>query len=145
MNTDIKKTWQNTHKSVSKLHSESKLWLSELAFIKDEIRFLNHLLSAKYLDCLFEGLAKRIEILTKKMEIENKLGPILYDSIDKHELLLADLIEHNNLISNINYIEQHKRLKKETEIYIKKYKHLKKQIFEVVEKVMKKKNIKKLL
>jgi len=144
MNTNIKKTWQNTHKSVSKLHSESKLWLSELAFIKDEIRFLNHLLSAKYLDCLFEGLAKRIEILTKKMAIENKSGLLLSDSIKKHELLLTDLIEHNSLISNINYLEQHKKLEKEVEIHIKKYRNLKKQIFEVVEKVMKKKNIKKL-
>lgn len=144
MNTDIKKTWQNTHKSVSKLHSESKNWLSELAFITDEIRFLKHLLSGKYLDCLFEGLAKRIEILTKKMDIENKSGLVISDSINKHELLLADLIERNNLITNINYLEQHKKLEKEVEIHIKKYKNLKKQIFEVVDKVMKKKNIKKL-
>ena len=144
MNTNIKKTWQNTHKSISKLHGETKNWLSELAFIKDEIRFFNHLLSANYLDCLFEGLAKRIEILTKKMAIENKSGLLLSDSIKKHELLLTDLIEHNSLISNINYLEQHKKLEKEVEIHIKKYRNLKKQIFEVVEKVMKKKNIKKL-
>ena len=144
MNTDIKKTWQNTHKSVSKLHEESKIWLSELAFITDEIKFLNHLLSAKYLDCLFEGLAKRIEIITKKMDNENKSGLVISDSINKHELLLADLIERNNLLTNINYLEEHKKLEKEVEIHVKKYRNLKKQIFEVVDKIMKKKNIKKL-
>jgi hypothetical protein len=35
-------------------------------------------------------------------------------------------------------------LQKEVEFYIKKYKNLKKQIFEVIEKVMRKKNIKKI-
>ena len=90
------------------------------------------------------GLSKRIEIFTKKLEVEQKTGTVLIDSFKKHEIVLADLIENNNLITNINYIEQHKTLENEIEIYLKKYKNLKKQIFEVVEKVMRKKNIKKI-
>lgn len=144
MTTTIKKTWSNTRKSVSELHEESKNWLSELAFIRDEIKFLNHLLSEKYIDYLFAGLGKRIEIFTKKMKVEDASGEILSETINKHELLLAELIEHNNLLTNINYIDQHKNLEKEIEIYMKKYKNLKKQIFEVVEKVMRKKNIKQI-
>ncbi|MBI9040545.1 hypothetical protein [Lutibacter sp.] len=144
MTTTIKKTWSNTRKSVSELHEESKNWLSELAFIRDEIKFLNHLLSEKYIDYLFAGLGKRIEIFTKKMKVEDASGEILIETINKHELLLAELIEHNNLLTNINYIDQHKKLEKEIEIYMKKYKNLKKQIFEVVEKVMRKKNIKQI-
>lgn len=144
MATDIKKTWKNTQKSISKLHEESKTWLSELAFIHDEIKFLNHLLSAKYIDYLFAGLAKRIEIFTKKLIVEDSSGEDLINRINKHELLLAELIEHNNLITNINYIDQHKNLAIETDIYFKKYKNLKKQIFDVVEKVIREKNIKKI-
>jgi hypothetical protein len=144
MTTTIKKTWSNTRKSVSELHEESKNWLSELAFIRDEIKFLNHLLSEKYIDYLFAGLGKRIEIFTKKMKVEDASGEILSETINKHELLLAELIEHNNLLTNINYIDQYKNLEKEIEIYMKKYKNLKKQIFEVVEKVMRKKNIKQI-
>lgn len=144
MTTTIKKTWSNTRKSVSELHEESKNWLSELAFIRDEIKFLNHLLSEKYIDYLFAGLGKRIEIFTKKMKVEDASGEILIETINKHELLLAELIEHNNLLTNINYIDQHKKLEKEIDIYMKKYKNLKKQIFEVVEKVMRKKNIKQI-
>lgn len=144
METKLNKTWKNNQKSISKLHDESKNWSSELAFINDEIKFLNHLLSAQYIDYLFAGLSKRIEIFTKKMEIEKQSGVTLQHLINKHELLLTDLIEHNNLIANINYIDEHKKLEKEILIYLKKYKNLKKQIFEVVEKVMRKKNIKKL-
>jgi hypothetical protein len=78
------------------------------------------------------------------MTIEDTSGEILITEINKHELLLAELIEHNNLITNINYIDLHKKLQKEVEVYLKKYKNLKKQIFEVIEKVMRKKNIKKI-
>ena len=126
------------------MHNESNNWVSEVEFILDEIRFLNHLLSVKYIDYLVAGLSKRIEIFTKKLEVEQKTGTVLIDSFKKHEIVLADLIENNNLITNINYIEQHKTLENEIEIYLKKYKNLKKQIFEVVEKVMRKKNIKKI-
>lgn len=145
MTLESKKIWTNSRKSISMLHTESKNWISEIDFILDEIRFLKHLLSAKYIDYLFAGLAKRIEIFTKKLEVEKETSTLLKESIQKHEILLTDLIEHNNLISNINYIEQHKTLNKEIEIYLKKYKNLKKQIFDAVEKVMRKKNIKKLL
>ncbi|SFS59651.1 hypothetical protein [Lutibacter maritimus] len=144
MTTEIKKNWLNTQKSISKLHEESKVWISELAFTRDEIRFLTHLLSKQYIDYLYAGLGKRIEIFTKKMTIEDTSGEILITEINKHELLLAELIEHNNLITNINYIDQHKKLQKEVDVYLKKYKNLKKQIFEVIEKVMRKKNIKKI-
>ncbi len=144
MTTETKKGWKNNQKSIADLHNESNNWVSEVEFILDEIRFLNHLLSVKYIDYLVAGLSKRIEIFTKKLEVEQKTGTVLIDSFKKHEIVLADLIENNNLITNINYIEQHKTLEKEIEIYLKKYKNLKKQIFEVVEKVMRKKNIKKI-
>lgn len=145
MTLEAKRVWKNNQKSISMLHNESKNWVSEIVFIRDEIRFLNHLLSAKYIDYLFAGLAKRIEIFTKKIDIEKKSGEVLEATINKHEILLTDLIEKNNLLSNINYIEQHKILENEINIYLKKYKNLKKQIFEVVEKVMRKKNIKKIM
>ncbi|MBP8791858.1 MAG: hypothetical protein KBH29_01620 [Lutibacter sp.] len=144
MTTETKKGWKNNQKSIADLHNESNNWVSEVEFILDEIRFLNHLLSVKYIDYLVAGLSKRIEIFTKKLEVEQKTGTVLIDSFKKHEIVLADLIENNNLITNINYIEQHKTLENEIEIYLKKYKNLKKQIFEVVEKVMRKKNIKKI-
>ena len=144
MTTETKKGWKNNQKSIADLHNESNNWVSEVEFILDEIRFLNHLLSVKYIDYLVAGLSKRIEIFTKKLEVEQKTGTVLIDSFKKHEIVLADLIENNNLITNINYIEQHKTLENEIEIYLKKYKNLKKRIFEVVEKVMRKKNIKKI-
>jgi hypothetical protein len=140
-----KKTKQYTEKSIDELHSESKLWISEIAFIRDEIRFLSHLLSAKYIDYLYEGLSSKIENFTKKMTEEINSGKILVDSIETHELLLPELIEKDNLINNIQYQESHTKLKNAVEIYLVQYKILKKQIFEVVEKVMQKKNQKKLV
>lgn len=141
---ETKDTWQNSQKSIEELHEESKTWVSEIDFVNDEIKFLNHLLSVNYINTLHEGLSKRIEIFTKKMKLENEAGILLLKELANQELILLDLIEKNTISSNIKYLETHKKLEKQISLYLLKYKQLKKQIFEVVEKTMKKKHQKKI-
>ena len=68
MKGKILKDWQNREKSVQELHNDSKLWISEINFINDEIRFLEHLLSATYIDCLAAGLYQKIEEIVHKLK-----------------------------------------------------------------------------
>ena len=93
MDTKTKKIWTNNQKSIEDLHEESKTWVSEINFVDDEINFLNHLLSVKYIDTLYEGLSKKIEVFTKKMKQVKEEGKSLLKVITTHELLLAELIE----------------------------------------------------
>lgn len=144
MKTQNKKDWLEREKSIEELHYNSTEWISEIDFINDEIRFLIHLLSSKYIDYLEAGLSKRIEIFSKKLLKEKTAGKTLRDLIYKHEIVLANLIETNSDASTMNYLDTYKKLEIEVETYFKKYKNLKKRIFEVVEKVMKRKNQKKL-
>ena len=65
MKNKILKDWQNRVKSVEELHNDSKEWISEINFIRDETRFLEHLLSANYIDCLSAGLNKKIDFNLK--------------------------------------------------------------------------------
>jgi len=145
MKSKIIKDWQNREKDAQELHNDSKLWLSEIDFISDEIRFLEHLLSAKYIDCLSAGLYQKIEEFVYKISEQKKVGETIRIVINEQETILLDLIQKNNVNSNKNYLENHKKLEFEVNYYSKKYKRLKRQIFEIVENVMKNKDRKKLV
>ncbi|WP_372766578.1 hypothetical protein [Lutibacter sp.] len=144
MKTKIKKDWFGREKSTEELHHDSKLWMSEIRFIKDEIRFLEHLLSANYIDCIAIGLHKKIEESVNQISTEKKVGTTLINLINEHEKILSELIKNESATSNTNFIENHKKLEIEVNAYINKYKDLKQQIFKIVENVMRKKEQKKL-
>lgn len=144
METKKKKDWFGREKSVDELHHDSKVWVSEINLIKDEIRFLKHLLSENYIDFLAAGLHKKIEDSVKQISLQKNIGTTLLELINSKEKTLSELIKQNSVTSNQNYFESHKKLEKEVGVYVKKYKDLKQHIFKVVEEVMKKKDQKKL-
>ncbi|HCE55876.1 MAG TPA: hypothetical protein DER05_13125 [Lutibacter sp.] len=144
MKTKMKKDWFGREKSVDELHHDSKIWVSEINLIKDEIRFLEHLLSANYIDFLVAGLHKKIEDSVKQISVQKNIGTTLLDVINSQNKILAKLIKYESVSGNKNYLESHKQLEIEVTNYIHKYKELKQRIFKVVENVMKKKDQKKL-
>lgn len=144
MKTKVKKDWFDREKNTEELHQDSRLWVSEIHFIKDEIRFLEHLLSANYIDFLAKGLHKKIDESVKQISVEKDVGTALLGLINDHEKILSELIKTDSVTSNINFIENHKKLEIEVNAFIKKYKNLKQEIFKTVENVMKKKDQKKL-
>jgi len=145
MKTKIKKDWFGRLKSIEEIHNDSKLWLSEIDFIKDEIRFLNHLLSSNYIDFLGAGMRKKIDSLTIKIGDEKRIGNSLYKQIKSHKNILSNLIKTKSVSSNTNYLETHKNFEREIFIYTKKLKKLKRTIFKIVENIMRKKEQKILL
>lgn len=144
MKTKMKKDWFGREKSTDELHHDYKLWVSEINFIKDEIRFLEHLLSENYIDFLAAGLHEKIEEAVKQISVEKNIGTTLQNIINEQKKILAELIKSENVTGNKNYLESHKKLEIEINSYINKYKDLKQHIFKVVENVMKKKDQKKL-
>lgn len=69
----------------------------------------------------------------------------MHDLIVKHENSLADLIQTNSVKANTHYKDIHKKLESEMLFYTKKYRKVKRQIFKLVEEIMKKKAQKKLM
>ena len=145
MKTKIKKDWDGREKSVQELHTDSKNWISEIQFINDEIRFLDHLLSEKYIDCLDVGLFKKIKTLIIQIAEEKKASQALQEVIQKHETTLSNLIAKNSVESNKNYLYTHQNIAKEIYSFTKKYKNIKKDIFANVETAMKQREQKKLV
>ena len=145
MKTKIKKDWYGRLKSIEELHNDSRLWLSEIDFVNDEIRFLNHLLSSNYIDFLDAGLLNKTKELIVKISDEKEAGTSLYKLIRDHERKLSDLIETKSVTNNKNYLQVHEKFERKIDRYFKKNKEIKKQIFKIVEKVMRKKEQKKLI
>jgi len=143
MKTKMPKDWFGRSKSIEELHYDSKNWLSEIAFINYEMKFLNQLLSSYYIDLLESGYEKHIKVLVNKIVIEKKSGKALSKLILEHEKILSDLIQTNSVTSNKNYLETHKKFEIEIIIFLGRYKELKMEIFKIIERTMRKKGQKK--
>ena len=131
-------------KSIEKLHETTKTWISEIDFIDYEIRFLKHLLGAKYIDCLDVGLYDRIQEFTKELFNKKSDCISLKELVVAHENKISDLIYEEENITNKAALETHTQLALQVNKFISSYKYLKLQIFEIVENTLEKKGQKKL-
>ena len=145
MRTKQDKDWDTHEKSIEQLHNDSILWKSEINFIQDEIKFLEHLLSSKYIDFLAGGLYKKIEVPVFKISNKKTTGATLIKIINEQEAVLSKLIDNDTATSNKNYLETHKKIQKEVSQYSNKFKTIKGTIFNIVEDVIRKKDQKKLI
>ncbi len=145
MQIKIKKDWHGRLKSVEELHDDSKLWVSEIDFIIDEIRFLKNLLSSNYIQLLDAGLNEQITGLIKEISEKNITANMFTKLIKDHNNKLSNLIKNKSVTSNIHYLDTHKKLEVEIKIFSKRYKKFKRQIFEILDKIMSTKGVKKLL
>lgn len=144
MKAKIERDWYGREKSTEELHDDSQYWLSEIDFVYDEMRFLDQLLGSNYIDFLENDLEEKAKQLTDSMRAEKETGAELRTLIREHEKTLGDLIKTNSVSSNTHFIDIHKKLEFEMMLFFKKYKKIKRQIFEVVENIMRKKDQKKL-
>jgi hypothetical protein len=145
MQIKIKKDWYGRLKSVEELHNDSRLWISEIDFILDEIRFLKKLLSSNYIQLLDAGLNKKVTRLIKEISEKNITATMFTKLIKDHNNKLSNLIKSKSVTSNIHYLDTHKKLEVEIKIFSKRYKKIKRQIFEILDEVMSAKGVKKLL
>jgi hypothetical protein len=79
------------------------------------------------------------------MSTEKKVGKTLLIVIKEQEAILSNLITSNSVSGNKNFLENHRKLEFEVNYYSNKYKRIKRNLFEIVENVMKLKDQKKLV
>ncbi len=135
-----------THKNISELHQKTQNWISEINFIKIEQNFLRELIGSHILElCNTNSAFNEAKFLLKGIDHEDKLGHELIKSIDIHKMNLALLIENIYLKKEDEFRKDHTELKNEVINYIQNFKYIKKQVFELVLKIMKKEKQKKML
>lgn len=145
MKTKLKKDWHGREKSIEEMHCDATLWKSEINFVKDEIRFLEHLLSSNYIELLHVGLYKKIEYFVNELTVQKQNGKTLLKLIEEHEIILSDLISKNCAANNKNFLKKHRSLHNEFDKYFYYFKKNKKQIFKIIESILRDKNKKMLI
>ncbi|PIE49910.1 MAG: hypothetical protein CSA39_00220 [Flavobacteriales bacterium] len=144
MKAKIKKQWYGKEKNLEELHSDASNWMSELDFIRDEIRFLDRLMGLNYVQFIDIGLDKTVKRIVKNLSQEKQALEKMYPLIHNHNNVLVELINAKSTETDTNYLDTHLKLAKLINMYSEKYKGIKKEIFSIVEDTAKKKGIKKL-
>ncbi|TLP81738.1 hypothetical protein [Maribacter sp. ACAM166] len=115
------------------LHFESREWLSDIAFYKDETRFFADLLKKKKTkDAAQSAYSKILENLD---EVHAELFDYLADDIVAHEKLLSRLEKGEKGLADGDYRDKHRELKKRMETFTSAFREFKKMVFGYAKKL----------
>ncbi|HLG33597.1 MAG TPA: hypothetical protein VI757_01850 [Bacteroidia bacterium] len=126
---------------VDVLHRESMEWLGEIEFMKDEAAFFYGLIIRRLktpYDTINAEELKSIE--NHLIFFSTNMLAMLHDSIAKHEMFLSKMIESVKQDEK-SYRSRHIILANKFTAFEKEFKELKRKIFSVVEREVKKKKL----
>jgi len=129
MEIDIKKYYE--------LHDQSVQWINEIQFMDDEQVFLEHLLSAHFLELSSSELYETTKRLIRKLKEVETLGNDLMDKIQLHNKHVGTIIENFNKEYQVNVDREHQSIKKDLDSYLLKFRYTKKKIFGIIKAIMK--------
>ncbi|GIV34423.1 MAG: hypothetical protein KatS3mg031_1958 [Chitinophagales bacterium] len=116
--------------SIDVLHYESKEWLSELAYIKDELTFFMDLLKSKSFKLRKEQ--QRQHILENMDKLAQSITVELENEIRSHEKQLAEMLSNHDG-SDADFRNKHRQLKAKVERLINDIRTLKMLVFDLAE------------
>lgn len=125
--------------SLTDLHKMSVEWASEIELWRAEVKFFQKLL---------DQYAPKIESIDHRKELDHFQNLIIYyggelidefrQSVSRHEKHLSALLSDKNVQDEESYREAHHKIGDRIETYSKEFRQFKKELFEFVEKFMKK-------
>lgn len=118
------------------LYKLTEHWQSNLKFYKDNLFFLQRLIS-KYLSWISKK--ENIEVV-KKIEANlinlDKQCSLLQKKTTKHLKFLAELIDDKSKYDSQQFREEHETLENDISSFVKLFRILKKELFKATEKIM---------
>ncbi|MCB0399832.1 MAG: hypothetical protein KDD26_09470 [Winogradskyella sp.] len=132
--------------SADEMHFESKKWLSELEFCKEEQWFFEDLIRSYTLQILdnnhFEESKRLIDKLTKVVEQTQTL----INAVKSHEKELSIMVDGIDQINEETaYKKEHRNLTELVEEFRKRYRTIKTKLFNLIKMVMKESKQNRLL
>ncbi|MEN8185863.1 MAG: hypothetical protein ABFR05_01905 [Bacteroidota bacterium] len=137
MNASANLEKEKFKKYLFKLQRQSNKWVEELDFIEDEQLFLEHLLSAHFLDLSSKELYEPAKKLIQKLKDVEKMNNELSIEIQTHHKHLATLVESLQVNARNEIRKEQKRIKKDFAAFELKFRYVKKKIFKMIKDIMK--------
>ncbi len=132
--------------SAEEMHKNSKSWLTELSFIKDEHLFFEDLIKSFTIQLLGEKDFIDIKEIIDAVNRSEKENNMLIEAIKVHESDLQIMIDGiDQPKEEEGYKKEHRELITMISDYLKNYKKLKAQLFEIISKIMKNEKMQRLL
>ncbi len=132
--------------SPEEMHKTTLSWISELKFVRDEQLFLNSLVKS-YTNGLIEHniYDKSKELVVGILDAENELKGLLKE-VQVHENQLVIMIDDvDQPKMEKAYRDSHLELVNRMATYLESYRTLKKQLFDLLSKIIKKEKQNRLL
>lgn len=125
--------------SADELHKETKLWLSELKFMREEQLFLNKLVQSFTLQLIDSSFYQKSKTLVGQLQTAEKNSVPLFKKVQAHgnqlEILVDDI---DQLKMEKAYLATHEELKGEMNDYTQGYRAIKERLFKLLSSIRKK-------
>ena len=132
--------------NAEQMHEASKEWLSELRFIRDEHLFFEDLITSYTLQLIApDKFADNKELIDVFNESQKRNNTII-EAVKIHENELKIMVDGINQIEKEKaYIQEHKDLILIINDFLKEYKLIKKQLFDIIKNIKKEEKLRRLL
>lgn len=132
--------------SASEMHDDSKEWLSELKFIRDEHLFFEDLITSFTMQLIAKEKFPNSRDLTDALKSSQKQNELLIEAIKTHENDLQIMVDGVDQIKEENaYTKEHKNLVEIINAFLKEYKLLKTRVFKMIKDIKKEEKQKRLI
>lgn len=133
-------------KTPDEMHFTSLQWKSKLDFINDENRFFEDMLKEYMMPIVKSPLFSKIQDLVGQLSQSKEVLKGLNETVNEHSRRLSRLIDNVDQPKEARlYRQEHKRIMKELNQFLKKYKRLKREVFENVSLALKQQKQKRLI
>lgn len=127
------------HHPASKMHVESKHYLLELYFIRDEKHFFEDLIDTYSFQLIAtDDFSYNRKIIENWSSIQ-KRNTELIENLIEHDNKIELLLNNDKTITEIKYMLWHKNLLKDVSEHVSKYKETKQAVFGIIKDILKKK------
>lgn len=133
-------------RSPEELHETSLYWISELKFIKDEQHFLEELIENHTLQLLSKTIFDKSKPIVETLSLSKKnIEPLLKKIINHHNELTILLDGIDQPVEEKKYKEEHRKLMVTVNDFLKEYREVKRNIFDLIKTIIKQSKQKRLL
>lgn len=120
----------------SELYVLTKHWKSDLLFFKDDLRFLDHLISKYFIWLSKKDNIDQVKEIEKKL-IETELScSKLINRVQMHLKHLAELIENPFKYDSHKFRTEHQILEDDLTKFVKAFRKNRKEVFKITEHVI---------
>ena len=120
-------------------------WKSDMAFVADELHFLDDLISKYFIWLTAEENVSKVQELVAQVHKLKERRNELEANINRHLMHIEELMENAFSHDEHQFRDEHVKLEEEMTRLTNDFKNLKKQVFEVTENVIESEKLEHLL